>query len=310
MKAFISYSHRDEHALAQLHKHLAMLRDEGAIETWFDRDILAGSDIDQEITAQLDACELFLPLVSPDFLDSDYCREKELRRAVERHDVGDVLVVPIIVEPCDWRNSPIGKLKAIPKDGKPVSEWTNENTAYLDIVTELRRLITAQRGKRKSRSETTHSEEQPSSRYRIKRDYDQIDRDDFRDRSFDAIKDYFEKATREIDAVEGLRARFRDLGPTSFSCTVLNTAMNRGQAHITVHSGAGGRSFGDITYSFNENASPGTANGWFSVDSDEYDLFLRLHGFTHGSDDQRVSVESGAEILWEEFVSHAGIESA
>ena len=60
-------------------------------------------------------------------------------RALEWHDAGEARIVPIIVEPCDWKNSPLNKLKVIPKDGKPINEWTNENAAYLNIVTELRR---------------------------------------------------------------------------------------------------------------------------------------------------------------------------
>lgn len=74
-----------------------MLRDEGAIDDWYDREILAGADIDDEIKAQLESRELFLALVSPDFLASKYCRDTELKRAVERHQAGEVVVVPIIV---------------------------------------------------------------------------------------------------------------------------------------------------------------------------------------------------------------------
>jgi hypothetical protein len=60
MKAFISYSHKDAWALDRLHTHLAMLRREGSILEWYDREILAGGDIDQEVSEQLEACDLFL----------------------------------------------------------------------------------------------------------------------------------------------------------------------------------------------------------------------------------------------------------
>ena len=141
MKAFISYSHRDDWARERLHTHLEMLRREGQIEDWYDREILAGDDIDDEISEQLESCELFLPLVSPDFLASRYCYEREMTRALKRHDAGEVRVVPIIIEPCDWANSPLKRLKALPRNGKPVVVWTNQNTAFLDVVTELRRIV-------------------------------------------------------------------------------------------------------------------------------------------------------------------------
>ena len=71
MKAFISYSHKDEAALRRLHTHLAVLRREGRIDEWFDREILAGGEIDAEIAERLEFSGLFLLLVSPDFLASD-----------------------------------------------------------------------------------------------------------------------------------------------------------------------------------------------------------------------------------------------
>src|SRR5262245_39224782 len=136
-KAFISYSHLDEHALTRLTKHLAMLRREGSLSEWFDQKILPGGDIDAEISRHLDECQLFLPRVSPDFLASHYCFEKELARALSRHDEGSMRVVPVIIQDCDWKSSPLAKLKALPKDGKPVADWTNENNAWVDVVTQL-----------------------------------------------------------------------------------------------------------------------------------------------------------------------------
>ena len=137
MKAFISYSHKDDVALERLHTHMAVLRREGRLDAWFDREILAGGDLDAEIVEQLESCGLFLLLVSPDFLASDYCVDREMERALERHHAGEAQVVPIIVEPCDWKSTPLRKLKALPRDGKPISEWMNENNAYIDVVKEF-----------------------------------------------------------------------------------------------------------------------------------------------------------------------------
>jgi len=38
-KLFISYSHIDNRVLEQLHKHMAILREEGKVSAWFDREI-------------------------------------------------------------------------------------------------------------------------------------------------------------------------------------------------------------------------------------------------------------------------------
>ncbi|APG49016.1 toll/interleukin-1 receptor domain-containing protein [Phaeobacter porticola] len=145
MRAFISYSHHDKAALDRLHVHLKNLTREGQIETWYDRDILAGSELDSEIEREMEAANLFLLMISPDFIASDYCVEREMKRALERHAAGSARVVPIIVEECDWKAmGELRLLKAVPTDGKAISGWANPNTAYLNVVQELCRIIEAE----------------------------------------------------------------------------------------------------------------------------------------------------------------------
>ena len=134
---------------------MVMLERAGKIETWHDRKLLAGSTIDREIDEQLKGCELFLALISPDFLASDYCYSREMEVALERHHAGETRVVPIIAEPCDWRSTPLGEIKAVPKDGEPIAKWGNPNDAYLDVVNELRRII--DRGESERRIDTGNS---------------------------------------------------------------------------------------------------------------------------------------------------------
>jgi len=313
MRAFISYSHRDRDALDRLHTHLASLRREGRIDAWFDREILAGGEIDEEIERELETCDLFLLLVSPDFLASDYCVESEMRRALERHESGEARVVPIIVEPCDWTSGPLRRLKAVPQDGKPISEWTNANNAYLDVVRELRRILESEEADGTDAAEPAApaaGSEPPvgARRYRVQRDFDEIDRSAYRDAAFATIRDYFERATAEIDTIEDIRGRFVSYSPASFGCTIVNRARDRSTAHITVHNRSGHTGLGDIFYSFQENAPPNTANGAFNVESDEYELFLSgaMMRFS-GRDDEKYMPQEAAEQLWTEFLQQAGV---
>lgn len=312
MNVFISYSHKDEAVLERLHTHLAVLRRDGRIEDWFDREILAGGEIDAEIMERLESSGLFLMLVSPDFLASDYCVEREMERALERHRSGNARVVPIIIEPCDWTSTPLRDLKALPQNGIPVSEWTNENNAFLDVVQELRRVLEAEEVPRAAeQGETTAQTTRGQSgvrRYRVKRDFDDIDRGDFREKAFCVIRDYFERAVAEIDVIEDLRGRFTLLSADSFTCTIVNKAREHGTAHITVHGRRENLGFGDISYSFTENASPNTANGMFTIEADEYELFLSsMMGFV--GQQERLSPETAAEKLWEDFLEQAGVTS-
>ena len=309
MKAFISYSHRDENYLERLRVHLSVLKRERAITEWYDRDILAGDVLDDEIAGQLESSQLFVPLVSPDFLASNYCYEREMSKAIEMHKAGILRIVPVVVEPCDWQATPLQAFRAIPKDGTPVSDWTNPNSAFLDVVNELRRLVAASPGNVAPRAEASNylPRKSSASNYRIKRDFDEVDRAEFRNESYQIIRDYFQSAIDESNAIDGIRGRFREISANSFTCTILNQLRQRGRAHITVHAVGNRSGIGEMSYSFTENAGAHTANGWFEIESDEYDLFLKQHGFSAMASDQRISQQSAAELLWEEFVSQAGI---
>lgn len=310
MRAFISYSHHDKSALDRLHVHLKNLTRDGHIETWYDRDILAGSDLDAEIERELEGANLFLLMVSPDFIASDYCVEREMKRALERHAAGAARVVPIIVEECDWKAmSELRQLKAVPTDGRAISGWANPNTAYLNVVQELRRIIEVENAP----APTAIAEPEPvaarpaMTRYRAKREFDEIDRGDFRDTTFATIKEYFGRATEEIDSIDGLRGRFVDRGTTSFGATVVNGGQRNGTAHVTVHCRNSHVALGDIYYSFNENAGDNTANGGFNVSADDHEQFLVQTMNIFGSAEERLTPQQAAEALWNEFIGNAGI---
>ena len=65
---------------------------------------------------------------------------------------------------------------------------------------------------------------------------------------------------------------------------------------------------GDISYSFTENGPPNTASGMFSVEADEYELYLSsMMGF--GGQQERLTSEAAAEQLWEDFLQQAGVTS-
>ena len=313
MRIFISYSHRDQEALERLHIHLAPLRSEGLIDTWYDRQILAGERIDEEIGKELESCDPFLMLVSPDFLASDYCVNREMKRALERHREGAAHVIPIIVEPCDWLSSPLGELKALPLDGESISKWTNPNSAYLDVVKELRRILETRKAAvppmgRATSSEETNETRPAAPRYRVQQDFDDIDRSEFRETAFATICDYFQQQIAEINTDSKLRGRFVPRGPSSFVCTVVNRAreLNRGTAHITVHCGDGAPGLGDIRYSFSENAPANTANGMFYIESDKYEMYLSSM-MPFGSSRERLTLEEAAERLWADFIEKAGV---
>ena len=92
---FFSYSHRDEALRDELEIHLALLRREGLIQSWHDRRIDAGDELDGSIDKNLETADIILLLVSPYFIASNYCFDVEMRRAIERHNAGNARVIPV-----------------------------------------------------------------------------------------------------------------------------------------------------------------------------------------------------------------------
>jgi hypothetical protein len=141
IRIFCCYAHEDEQLLDKLKTHLKPQQRQGLIHIWHDRDILAGGEWEQEIEEQLNIAQVILLLVSPDFIASDYCYTKEMLRVLERHRRGEARAVPIILKPVDWRITPLGKLQALPKDGKPITTWANRDNAYLDAAIGIRNIV-------------------------------------------------------------------------------------------------------------------------------------------------------------------------
>src|SRR5256884_10007458 len=132
VKLFFCYAHEDEPLLNKLKSQLSPLRRQGLIEMWHDRDISAGTEWEEEIKDQLNAAQIILLLVSPDFMDSDYCYGIEMQRALERHERGEAHVIPIILRPVYFEGTHFSKLQALPTDAKAVvsSSWQYQDEAY------------------------------------------------------------------------------------------------------------------------------------------------------------------------------------
>ncbi len=158
ISVFYSYSHKDKAYQGKLKTHLSVMRRQGFISEFSDQDILPGQVWSDEINKNLKTADVILLLVSPDFMESDYCYTVEMDYAIQRHDAGEAFIIPIILRPCEWKHSPLGKFQALPLRGKPVVRWTPQDEAFNDIAQGIRKVVTKLR-KRKGASQVTLKEE-------------------------------------------------------------------------------------------------------------------------------------------------------
>jgi anti-sigma regulatory factor (Ser/Thr protein kinase) len=142
---FVSYAHEDRDLRDKLADHLTALRMRGYIELWSDGQIIPGQEWVPEINRRLDQADIILLLVTSGFLGSEFIGRVELVTALERHDRGEAIVIPVILKAVDWQVAGLAKLQGLPTDGKAVSSWSDIDAAYLDVAQGLRRTIDAWR---------------------------------------------------------------------------------------------------------------------------------------------------------------------
>ena len=140
---FYSYSHKDHRFRQKMEKSLALLRDQdGLLRDWFDGQILPGTSISANVKEKLQSSDIIVFLLSHHFLASKACRDEwqlaRKRVATNRSTV----CVPIILTPCPWRDlDAISDLKALPNDAKPITEFRNQDTAWLQVYQGIKSLI-------------------------------------------------------------------------------------------------------------------------------------------------------------------------
>ena len=308
-KLFFSYSHKDEELRNELETHLAPLKREGVISSWHDRRITAGGDIHESISNHLEESEIILLLVSANFLASDYCYEKEMSRALEKHEEGTAVVIPVILHPCDWHSSVFGKLRATPTDGKPVSMYANQHEALAIIAGDVREATQAldenpALSTRFDRAESAPEAEVDgprSSNLRIKRQFDDHERDEFLEDSYEYMARFFAGSLEELaQRNPQIKTRFKRTSETSFSAAIYENG-NR-VAQCAIWNGGGDRyGTGGIAFSHSGEGARNSFNEQITVTDDGYTLQLKplglaLHG---GSRDDTLSQQGAAAYYWD-----------
>jgi hypothetical protein len=310
---FFSYSHRDEALRDQLETHLSMLKRQGFIETWHDRRITAGEVFDTAISANLERADIVLLLVSPDFIASDYCYDREMMRAMERHAADSCTVIPVILRPCDWHDGPFGKLIATPKDGRPITQWPDVDAAFLDVTTAIKAVL-RKHGSSPEESATgspdafpplrkvAPSSSERSSNLRVTKRFTDRDKDQFLHDAFEFIARFFENSLAELAARNlGIEGQFRRIGANRF----IGVAYRDGDAVARCSVFLGDRTgfMSGIAYSYDDSTSTTGFNESLSVEQDEQTLYLKALGMSmRRQSDGKLSPEGGAELYWGMFI--------
>ena len=305
---FFSYSHKDEDLRNELEAHLSPLKRQGIVSAWHDRRITAGEDFSRAISSELEKAQIILLLISAHFLNSDYCYEKEMQRALEKHNDGSAVVIPVILHPCDWHSAPFGNLRATPTDGKPISLYPNQQEALAIVAKDVReackKFIDApiqEKVERKDKPGNEKSGGIRSSNLRIKHSFDDHEQDAFLEDSYEYIARFFAGSLEELEKRNpNIKTKFKRLSETSFSAAIYDQGKRTTQCSVWYGTGRGVMGVPGIAYSNSMEEQRTSLNKSLSVVDDGYTLQLKpfglpMFGSYYG---ETLSQQGAAEYYW------------
>lgn len=132
----------DQALVGQLAKQLAVLRDQKRITKWRRSKVIPGQVVNAEVAKHLNAAEIILLFISPDYMASDKCVD-EMRRAVERHALQTATVIPILLRPLAMlEEAPFANIQGFPRNGLPISEFGNrKGSVFAEIANEISAIV-------------------------------------------------------------------------------------------------------------------------------------------------------------------------
>ena len=134
-KFVIIYAQEDEQHAKMLNRHLNVLKLMKKIRVYNVNEAL-GTELVAQAKAEIADADYLLVLItvnlfnSADWFEVVYTALGEGRR-----------MIPLRIEKADFEGTGLEKLKSLPSMGKAVSDFSNADSAYTDIVTELKKLL-------------------------------------------------------------------------------------------------------------------------------------------------------------------------
>lgn len=163
VRLFVSYAHENVVWSKRLLPVLKVKANIAGLRPWHDTELKAGDLWDQEIREELKRMDIFLCLVSVQFLASRYIQEVELPEALRRQKEGEIEIVPLSLYPIDWDEEglELKKFNPLPLFGRSWREFERDggdwNDALFPIGNGLKQAIDKARARKAATSLTGSS---------------------------------------------------------------------------------------------------------------------------------------------------------
>lgn len=238
-----------------------------------------------------------------------------MTNALERHNLGEAVVIPVILRECAWHQLPFGSIMAATIDGKPITRFASHDEGYVQVVDAVSRAIANLEAKKPQQIVHTPVPANPmfqatdtvftprSSNLSLPKRFTDLDKDRACRDGFEYVARYFEGSLTELKKRHaGLEVDFNKRDANAFTCAIYIGGSKVGQCAIWLNSGRN-MGIGDIGYS--QDGVIGNAyNEILTIDNNGQNLGFRpsMGVFSHGySRDTLLTNEGMADHLWDMF---------
>ncbi len=99
---------------------------------WFDAELKPGDEYKRNIDSEIDQAQIAILVVSQHFLNSEFIESREMPRIAGRAQQGKMVVIPVLVEPCDWSDYPfLSDRQMVPSS--PLIEYTVSDPSWAKV---------------------------------------------------------------------------------------------------------------------------------------------------------------------------------
>lgn len=131
------YSKNDEDLWREFQIHLGLLQRTGVLRR------VKGITIDGEMSLielphDFRSYKLIIPMISSDFLASPILYSDTMATAIDHHSLGRLWLIPVVLRPAVLKETPLGSLAVLPRDGRPVVTWSTLEEAFTSVTEGVR----------------------------------------------------------------------------------------------------------------------------------------------------------------------------
>jgi hypothetical protein len=141
-RVFVSYAREDKKWLDRDYRFnlipflIESLKKQNVV-FWYDKELRPGDEFRQHIEAEIDQAQIALLIVSQAFLNSEFIEQHEMSRIANRARLGQMIIVPVLVEPCDWSEYPILADRQMVPGAMPLIDFTESDPKWAKVKSEI-----------------------------------------------------------------------------------------------------------------------------------------------------------------------------